>query len=168
MATPQQNLVAALKQLHKLQQGRRSVFASAEFPRAVRERLLRHGFLRPVVKGWVLGTSPDIAPGDSTPWYASFWEFCARYCDARFADEWHLSPEQSLLLHAEDSSVPAQVLVCSPKGTNNTLALPFGTALFDLKEPKMPPASAFVRRDGLRLARSTGKFFYQHDTYAAP
>ena len=151
MPTPQQNLAAALKELHKLQKDGRNVFSSAEFPRPVRERLLRQGFLQPVVKGWLISSKPGVAPGDSTPWYASFWEFCARYCDARFGERWHLSPEQSLLLLAENSSVPVQVIVYSPKGKNNTLALPFSTSLFDLKESNALPARALARRDGLRL-----------------
>jgi hypothetical protein len=151
MPTPQQNLAAALKELHKLQKDGRNVFSSAELPRFARERLMRQGFLQPVVKGWLISSKPGVAPGDSTPWYASFWEFCARYCNKRFGDKWHLSPEQSLLLQAENSSVPVQVIVYSPKGTNNTLALPFRTSLFDLKEPKAPPDRALVRCDGLRL-----------------
>lgn len=113
--------------------------------------MIRQGFLQPIVKGWLISPKPGVAPGDSTPWYASFWEFCARYCDARFGDKWHLSPEQSILLHAENSSIPAQVVVCSTEGTNNTLDLPFGTSLFDLQESRMPPDRALVRRDGLRL-----------------
>jgi hypothetical protein len=51
-----------------------------------------------------------------------------------------LSPEQSVLLHAENTVVPSQVIVYSPKGTNNKIALLFGTSLYDLKQPKMPPA----------------------------
>jgi fido (protein-threonine AMPylation protein) len=151
MPTPQQNLAAALKELHKLQKDGRNVFRSAEFPRLTRERLVHQAFLQPVIKGWLISAKPGVAPGDSTPWYASFWEFCAQYGAARFGERWHLSPEQSLLLHGENSSVPAQVLVYTPKGTNNTLALPFGTSLFDLKEPKMPASSALTRRDGLTL-----------------
>lgn len=151
MPTPQQNLAAALKELHKLQKGGRNVFSSAEFSRLARERLVRQGFLQPVLKGWLISSTLGGVPGDSTPWYASFWEFCARYCDKRFGDKWHLSPEQSILLQGENSSVPTQVIVYSPKGTNNTLALPFRTSLFDLKEPKAPPVRALVRRDGLRL-----------------
>ena len=49
------------------------------------------------------------------------------------ASEWHLSPEQSLLLHAENTVIPTQVVVYSPKGTNNTMKLLFGTSLYDLK-----------------------------------
>ena len=88
------------------------------------------------MKGWLISSSPSAREGDSTPWYASFWEFCARYCNERFGDEWHLSPEQSLLLHGERTVIPAQVVVNSPKGTNNTIKLLFGTSLYDLKVPR--------------------------------
>ena len=53
------------------------------------------------MKGWLISSSPSTRPGDSTPWCASFWEFCARYCEERFGDQWHLSPEQSLSIHGE-------------------------------------------------------------------
>lgn len=42
-------------------------------------------------------------------------------------------------------------MVNSPKGTNNTIDLLFGTSLYDLKEPEMPAAADLVVRDGLRL-----------------
>jgi hypothetical protein len=79
-----------------LQESGRRVFRSSELSRTHRERLLRNGFLREVMKGWLMSSSPSARAGDSTPWYASFWEFCARYCHDRFGDAWHLSPEQSL------------------------------------------------------------------------
>jgi len=40
----------------------------------------------------------------------------ARYCNNRFGEEWHLSPEQSLLLHGERTVIPDQVVVNRPKG----------------------------------------------------
>ncbi|HKE35491.1 MAG TPA: Fic family protein, partial [Candidatus Acidoferrum sp.] len=89
--------------------------------------------------------------GDSTPWYASFWEFCARYAGERFENEWHLSPEQSLWLHGEKTTIPEQVVVCSPKGTNHQIELLFGTSLYDLKIGEMPPAENIALREGLRL-----------------
>ena len=116
MATLHEKLAASLEKLHKLQSDRRHVFRSEEFPRVDRERLLEQGFLREVIKGWLISTSPGAAPGDTTPWFASFWEFCARYCEYRFGSDWHLSPEQSLLLHAEDTVIPTQVIVYSPHG----------------------------------------------------
>jgi fido (protein-threonine AMPylation protein) len=103
------------------------------------------------MKGWLISSAPAARDGDTTPWYASFWEFCARYCKERFADEWHLSPEQSLLLHAENTVIPSQVIVYSPRGMNNKITLPFNTSLYDLKQSQMPPAADIVSRDGLRL-----------------
>ena len=78
------------------------------------------------MKGWLVSASPSAREVDSTPWYASFWEFCARYCSERFRDEWHLSPAQSLLIHGEKTVIPEQVVVYSPTGTNNNVKLLFG------------------------------------------
>src|SRR2546427_315046 len=151
MPKPNEKLAESLHALQKVQKGGRRVFRSSELSRTHRERLLRNSFLRVVLKGWLISSSPSARAGDSTPWYASFWEFCARYCDERFGEDWHLSPEQSLLLHGERTVIPAQVVVSSPKGTNNTINLLFGTSLYDLKTPEMPAAADLAVRDGLRL-----------------
>ena len=151
MATPSEKVAASLAQLEKLQKDGRRVFRSGELTRVHRERLLQNGFLREVMKGWLISSSPDTDPGDTTPWYASFWEFCARYCTKRFGDQWHTSPEQSLLLHAENTVIPKQVIIYSPKGTNNTVELLFGTSLYDLKQKGMPPEADLIERQGLRL-----------------
>ena len=103
------------------------------------------------MKGWLISSSPETASGDTTPWYASFWEFCAAYCTSRFEQDWHLSPEQSLLLHAENTVIPQQVIIYTPKGTNNTVELLFGTSLYDLAQKRMPPAADLTEREGLRL-----------------
>ena len=125
-------------ELEKLQAEGQRVFRSQELSRVHRERLLRAGFLQQVVRGWLISSSPGTAQGESTPWFASFWEFCARYCEERFSDDWHLSPEQSLLISAENTVIPPQVIIYSPKGANNTTALLFGTSLYDLKESQPP------------------------------
>lgn len=65
--------------------------------------------------------------------------------------DWYLSPEQSLLLHAEHTVIPQQVVVYTPKGTNNTVTLLFGTSLYDLRQKQMPPAADITVHDGLRL-----------------
>jgi fido (protein-threonine AMPylation protein) len=151
MATPNEKLADALDALRQLQAGGRRVFQSEEISRIHRERLLKNGFLQGVMNGWLISSSPEAREGDGTPWYASFWEFCARYCNQRFKDEWHLSPDQSLLLYAENSVIPSQVIVYSAKGMNNQVSLLFGTSIYDLKQPKMPIAADMVARDGLRL-----------------
>jgi hypothetical protein len=151
MATPNERLAESLDALRSLHEGGRRVFRSDELSRVHRERLVGNGFLREVMKGWLMSSGPTARAGDSTPWYASFWEFCARYCEDRFGGEWHLSAEQSLWLHGERTVIPEQVVVNSPKGTNNTIKLPFGTSLYDLKVPAMPAAADLVVRDGLRV-----------------
>src|SRR5215472_10829912 len=144
MPAPNEKLAESLDQLKELQSGGRRVFRSVDLSRVHRERLVENGFLQEVMKGWLLSSSPGARAGDSTPWYASFWEFCARYCYDRFGDKWHLSPEQSLLLHAENTVIPTQVVVYSPSGTNHTIELLFGTSLYDLKQVGMPAAADVV------------------------
>jgi Fic/DOC family len=149
--TVHEKLALSLAKLKELQADGRRVFPSGALARRDRERLVAQGFLREVIKGWLISTNPGTGESDSTPWYASFWEFCGRYCDSRFGDAWHLSPEQSLLLHAENTAIPDQVVVYSPKGTNNTIKLPFNTSLYDLKQAHMPAAEDLIVKDGLRL-----------------
>jgi uncharacterized protein DUF1488/Fic/DOC family protein len=151
MPSPNEKLAESLDALKELQGGGRRVFKSDEFSRLNRQRLLQNGFLQEVIKGWVVSSSPSARAGDSTPWYASFWEFCAQYANDRFGEAWHLSPEQSLLLHGERTVIPKQVVVCSPKATNHTMELLFGTSLFDLRVAEIPEAADLVVRDGLRL-----------------
>ncbi len=146
---PTQKLVKALEALQRLQVNGRRVFRSTEFTAADRRLLLLAGFLQPVLRGWVISASPETREGDTTPWYASFWEFCARYCTSRFGDRWYLSAEQSLLLWSESAAIPPQVVVYSPAGMNNTLALPSGTSLLDMKVVQMPGPRDLVERDGL-------------------
>jgi len=151
MPSPNEKLAESLDVLKALQRGNRRVFRSDDLSRVHRERLVENGFLQEVMKGWLISSSPDSQAGESTPWHASFWEFCARYCDERFGEQWHLSPEQSLFLHGERTVIPDQLVVHSPKATNNDIKLLFGTTLYDLKVAEMPATSALTVRDGLRL-----------------
>jgi hypothetical protein len=151
MPAPNEKLADSLSALQALQKGGQRVFQSKTLDRLHRERLLRNGFVQQVMKGWLMSSSPSAREGDGTSWYASFWEFCARYCQDRFGDKWHLSPEQSLLLHAENTVIPTQVVVYTPQGKNNIVNLLFGTSIYDLKQADMPPAGDVVVRDGLRL-----------------
>jgi hypothetical protein len=150
MPAPHEKLAESLSTLQALQKSGRRVIQSSELSRVHRERLLANGFLQEVMKGWLISSSPGARDGDSTPWYASFWEFCARYCEERFGEQWHLSPEQSLLLHAENTVIPRQVVVYSPKAANHNIDLLFGTSLYDLKS-EMPDAADVTARNGLRL-----------------
>jgi hypothetical protein len=151
VSSPNAKLAESLAILQELQRAGRRVFRSGELSRTHRERLLRNGFLQEVMKGWLISSTSNARTSDSTPWYASFWEFCGRYCNERFGEEWHLSPEQSILLGAENTVIPTQVVVYSPKGTNHAIDLLFGTSLYDLKQEGMPNAADVPVRNGLRL-----------------
>lgn len=137
--------------LSELQGERNRIFQSSQFPRTHRERLIRNRYLKQVIKGWLMLSRPDSAPHDTTDWTASFWEFCARYCTHRFGNRWHLSPELSLLILAEDTSVPKQVIVHAKNGGNNVIRLPFDMSLFDLRTAREPEATDIFERQGLRV-----------------
>jgi fido (protein-threonine AMPylation protein) len=151
MAQPNEKLAVSLVALHNLQKQGQHVLRAGDLSRVHRDRLVKSGFLQPVIKGWLMSASPSARPGDSTAWFASFWEFCAAYCTQRFGTNWHLSPEQSLLLYAENTVVPTQTIVHSLKGHNNTTKLPFHTSIYDLKQSQLPPRNQIVVRDGIRL-----------------
>lgn len=150
MASAQEKLASALEELRALQASGARVFRSEDFSRTARERLLDAGFVQEVVKGWVVSRDPTAKPGDSTPWFSSFWEFCARYAEHRFGSDWCLAPQESLLLHAERTAVPKQVVLNSPTANNKRVDLVHGTSLFALKTA-LPVLNDQVTRSSLRL-----------------
>ncbi|MFC3053793.1 Fic family protein [Kordiimonas pumila] len=150
MASPSEKLVSSLEALKKLQDQGLGAIRSADLTRTHRERLLKHGFLQEVMKGWYIPARLDDAVGESTAWYASYWEFCATYLTSRFGSDWCLSPEQSLQLHAGNMQVPVQLLVRSSKARNKVTNLPHGTSLFDVKA-SLPSEQDIDVRNGLRL-----------------
>lgn len=150
MATPSENLATSLEVLKTLQDRDIVAVRTSHLTRTHRERLLKNGFLREVVKGWYIPARPDETPGESTAWYTSFWAFCAGYLNERFGGDWCLGPEQSLALFAGDWTVPAQVQVRSPKGGNKPLVLLHGTSIFDVRL-ELPAASDVQINKGLRV-----------------
>jgi fido (protein-threonine AMPylation protein) len=151
VATFEQKLNGSLARLESVTRGGRAVFAARELGRVHRDRLITAGHLQRIIGGWMLRTPPGLEPDDGTHFWAAYWTFCAAYCESRFGTDWHLSADQSLLLHVEDTVVPASLVVCSPKGQNNDLALLHGTSLYDLREATLPPAEDIWVRQGLRL-----------------
>lgn len=152
MATPNEKLAASLRTLKRAQGDSRSVFTANDFTRVHRERLVEGGYLQEIIRGWYMLANPQEREGDTTSWYANFFSFVAQYCEGRFGKLWHLSPEASIAFHAQNPTVPAQVIVFTPKGNNNSLSLKHGTSLFDYKAPHMPASKGVVRADnGLRV-----------------
>ena len=150
MATPSEKLAESLEVLHKMQERGVVAICSRDLTRTHRERLVKYGFLQDIMKGWYIPARPDEAAGESTVWYASFWDFCAAYLEQRFGNEWSLSPEQSLSLHAGNWTVPRQLLVRAPRGGNKPLSLPYDTSLFELRAALPDPVQSIEKR-GLRL-----------------
>lgn len=138
MATPSEKLAGSLDALHQAQEksGVR-VIRSKDISRTHRERLIANGFLQEVIKGWYMLSRPNEVQGDSTSWYTSYWGFCKVYLGERFGDDWVLSPEQSVLIHSGNMTVPRQLLVRSPRGQNNILDLPYGTSIFDVRSAQI-------------------------------
>lgn len=150
MAKPSEKLAESLRALHELQAHGTVAIRSADLSRTHRERLLRNGLLQEVIKGWYVPTRPDETAGESTAWYAAFWPFCAAYLQHLKGKDWCLSPEQSLSLHAENWTVPRQLLVRAIKARNNITALPHNTSLLDIRAA-LPDNRDIVEKNGLRL-----------------
>ena len=173
MARPQDHLADALHVLKALQDDGRIAIRSKDLSRRHRERLMRAGFLQAVIKGWYIAARPeDAGPGETTAWYACFWEFCAAYLTRRFGDNWTLSAEQSALLHAGNRTVPQQLLVRSPQASNNVTPLAHGTSLLEVCA-EIPDLDGIESRDGLQvvalplaLVQSKPRLFTSHPSDA--
>src|SRR3982075_443633 len=150
MATPQQKLADSLEALEALQKRGVVAVRSSDLSRIRRELLVKGGFLQEVMKGWYIPSRPDEARGESTTWYASFWDFCRGYLTVRFNEKWSLSPEQSLFIHTGNRAVPRQLLVRSPSARNNVTPLAHYTSLLEVHAP-LPSKGWEVIVDGLRL-----------------
>ena len=150
MATPQEKLADSLSVLEDLQKDGHRVLHTSDLGRNHRERLLKNGFLQQVIKGWYIPSHPREVEGESTTWYTSFWDFCAVYLKRRFGEQWCLSPEQSVLLHVGNNSVPNQLLVRSPKARNRVTKLPFNTSILDTRAA-LPETNQSEVKERLRL-----------------
>ncbi len=151
MATPSEKLAESLEVLRGLQnENGAAAIRAKDISRTHRERLIENGFLQEVMKGWYIPSKPDEKQGDSTSWYASFWQFCAAYLNDRFGKEWCLSPDQSLLIHSGNWTVPQQLLIRSPKAQNNTTQFPYNTSLFDINAA-LPESTEQEEKESIRI-----------------
>ncbi|MGA8032845.1 MAG: Fic family protein [Casimicrobiaceae bacterium] len=133
MATPSDKLAQSLDALKLLQDAKAVAIRATDLTRVHRERLLKNGFIREVMKGWYIPVRPDGPAGESTDWYASFWPFCAAYLRERFGDDWCLGAEHSIALHTGNWNVPRQLLVRATRGGNKPTGLLHDTSIFDLR-----------------------------------
>jgi Fic/DOC family len=152
MATPNEKLANALERLKAIGGEGHVAIRSRDLTRPVRELLLKHGFLQEVMKGWYIPARPGAGGGDSTAWYASFWDFAREYLTERFGADWSLTPEQSLVLLAGDTSLPRLLLVRAKGARNRATNFIHGTSLFEGDHTR-PEGDDVTQWNGLRVFR---------------
>jgi len=160
MNTPNKRFSEALKVLKSIQDRSIVGIHTTDIPRAIhRQILIKEGFIKEVTKGWYIATNPSEKDGETTSWYSSYWDFIAQYLHHKYGDNWCLSADQSLLLHAGNWSVPSQILIRSQLGNNNPTPLPHHTSLFNLKT-SVPPAQQMVTYKGIRMYSLSASLIY--------
>lgn len=144
------------------------VVRSENMSRIDRERLQKSGWLIPVVSGWYLLCSPQAKDGESTAWYASYWNFISQYLKSRFNDNYCLSAESSLDLHVGSTIVPKQLIVIIKRGANQTILLPHNTSVVIYQDSKNYPVEVETKENlrvmplALALCRSSKSFFEKY------
>jgi len=126
-----EKLNQALRKIHKLveSKGKVHVLQTREMSRSDREILFKNRWLQEIIRGWYLLVRPDIRSGESSAWYASFWDFIKVYLEFHYNDKYCLSAEQSLDLHIGETTIPKQVIIMVEKGNGIPVKLPFDTSL---------------------------------------
>jgi hypothetical protein len=132
-------LADALERATKV--ARRQILQTSAIIRADREYLVDRGYLQEIVKGWYLLGRPSDKPGNSTAWYAAFWDFLSVYLESRFGTDYCLSASSSLDLHIGANVVPQQVIAMTAKRGTMQLSLPHHTSLLVYQDAKNIPAS---------------------------
>jgi hypothetical protein len=150
MPTPQEKLARSLAVLKKLQDKGIVAIQTNNMTRTHRERLVKSGFIKEVMKGWYIPTRPEEPAGESTDWYASFWGFCGDYLKSRFGSQWCLAPEHSLRIHSGNWNVPNQLLVRASKGGNKPISLLHGTSIMDVRL-NLPDKNDMEVKENIRI-----------------
>jgi len=124
--TEQQKLATALTELHQVLGSERGVVRGKQINNSARVLLLEKGYLREILKGWYFVSDPLAAPGDTTPFFANYWEYLASYLTERFGSDYCLTAEHSLLRQAQHNVVPKQVNVMLAVNQSQIQELAFG------------------------------------------
>jgi hypothetical protein len=159
MATPQERLADSLEELRKLQEKKETAIKTDELSRTHRERLVKNGFLKEVIKGWYMISRPDEKKGDTTSWYSNFWHFCSRYLNEKYKENWYISAEQSIQLHSGNWSVPAQLIIKSPDANNFKTELLHATSIFSMKSD-LDLKNETIEKEGIRMLSLAASLIY--------
>ena len=142
-------MAESLEKLIELHDNRIIGIKASDLSRVHRERLVENGFISEVIKGWYISTSNEEGQGDSTSWYVSFWGFCGQFLEDRYGEDYCISAEQSLMLHAGNNTVPRQLIVRSTSGNNFRTEFLFGTSIFVMKS-SLPEKAEIEKWKGLQ------------------
>jgi hypothetical protein len=162
---PHQILAASLGRAR--QKSQKGMLRSQDLPRADRELLEREGWLMRIIRGWYLLKQPSIVPGDTTPWYSSFWDFMSLYLTQRFGKNYCISANASIDLHLGSTVIPKQIVVMVKKGSNSIIHLLFNTSIVIYQEKNaFPEQIEFIHQLNvmplaLALQRIPSLFFSQ-------
>lgn len=133
MATPSEKLAVSLEELKSLQERGIIAIKSEMLSRTNRERLLKNKFIEEVYKGWYVTVAPSSNTGSTVGWYSNYWVFCNQNINDRFGDEWCVSPEQSIQLHAGNTTIPQELIIRNANTSFVKIQLPHSTSLLILK-----------------------------------
>lgn len=118
------------KSLHRAKKvAQQHIVKSADISRMDRERLLKAGSLQRIIRGWYILCQPHTIKGESTIWYASYWDFITQYLNSRFGEHYCLSATSSMDLYLGKNTVPKQIVVMIKQGGSTVIPLPFETSL---------------------------------------
>ena len=159
MASPREKFVAALKTLKEIQDKGIVAIYTSDLSASHRSILVKNGFLIEVSKGWYIPSDPEEQKGDSTSWFSSYWDFCARLLKKKYRNEWCIAPEQSLMIHAGNWAVAAQLVIRAPKANNTITPLPHNTSLFNLKAD-LPTKEIVTIEKEIRMYSLQGALIY--------
>lgn len=165
MANIQELLADSLEVLRQLQDKEPNLIlrGTEVISRTHLNRLLANGWLQEVMKGWYIPSRPG-SEGDTTVWYTSYWHFVRAYADSRFGSDWSLSADSSLDFHSGKTTVPGQLILKSPKASNNIVSLPYGHSLLPLKS-ELPQNIVVDSIYALRLYSLESALVYASPSY---
>jgi len=125
------NVGEALSRVHALVESRNGIHIlhTSEISRQDRELLIHSGWLQEIIQAWYLLVRPDMRAGDSSGWYANFWNFLSIYLPHFFEDHYCLSAESSLSLHLGITTIPKQIIIMAKKGRGTPIELPFDISM---------------------------------------
>ena len=167
MATFGERLASSLERVKEVAQD--NIVQATLIGRTDRERLLKNGWLTPIIRGWYILGHPE-GQGETTQWYASYWHFVRDYLAGRYGDNYCLSPESSLDFWLDQNNVPKQLMVVGGEGGNTKVDLPHETSILAWNGPVEPEREVQqgiqVLPLAIALCRVSPAFFSRHPASA--